>query len=65
MNLDKLMDIMRDRQYTLELSYDGTNWTMGVYDSELEEVTGRVVKDSALVKPKIAAAALSIVKELS
>lgn len=65
MNLDKLMDIMRDRQYTLELSYDGTNWTMCVYDSELEVVTERVVKDGAMVKPKIAAAALSIVKELS
>lgn len=65
MNLDKLMDIMRDRQYTLQMRYDGEHWIMSVYDPELEEVTGRVVKDSVMVKPKIAAAALSIVKELS
>lgn len=65
MNVDKLIDVMRENCYTLEMSYDGDDWRMSVYDEDLELVTDRTIKDGALIKPKIAAAALSIVKELS
>lgn len=65
MNVDKLIDVMRENCYTLEMSYDGDDWRMTVYDEDLELVTDRTIKDGALIKPKIAAAALSIVKELS
>lgn len=65
MNVDKLIDVMRENCYTLEMSYDGDDWKMMVYDEDLELVTDRTIKDGALIKPKIAAAALSIVKELS
>lgn len=65
MNVDKLIDVMRENCYTLEMSYDGDDWRMIVYDEDLELVTDRTIKDGALIKPKIAAAALSIVKELS
>lgn len=65
MNVDKLIDVMRENCYTLEMSYDGDDWKMVVYDEDLELVTDRTIKDGALIKPKIAAAALSIVKELS
>lgn len=65
MNVDKLIDIMRENRYTLEMSYDGNVWKMAVYDEALKLVTDRTIKDGVLIKPKIAAAALSIVKELS
>lgn len=65
MNVDKLIDVMRKNRYTLEMSYDGEKWLMAVYDEDSELVTDRKVKDGALLKPKIATAALSIVTELS
>lgn len=65
MNVDKLIDVMRENCYTLEMSYDGNVWKMAVYDEALKLVTDRTIKDGTLIKPKIAAAALSIVKELS
>lgn len=65
MNVDKLIDVMRENRYTLEMSYDGNVWKMAVYDEALKLVTDRTIKDGALIKPKIAASALSIVKELS
>ena len=65
MNVDKLIDVMRENCYTLEMNYDGNVWKMAVYDEALKLVTDRTIKDGALIKPKIAAAALSIVKELS
>lgn len=65
MNVDKLIDVMRENCYTLKMNYDGDAWKMAVYDEDLKLVTDRTIKDGALIKPKIAAAALSIVKELS
>lgn len=66
MNLDKLMDIMRERQYTLELDYTNGVWEMIVWDSNGDEVASRKIDDNRLlVKPAIAKAALDIVKQLT
>lgn len=65
MNLDKLMDIMRKREYTLELDYTSGVWEMIVWDSDGDEVASRKINDSLLVKPAIAKAALDIVRELT
>lgn len=65
MNLDKLMDIMREREYTLELDYTSGVWEMIVWDSDGDEVASRKINDGLLVKPAIAKAALDIVKQLT
>lgn len=65
MNLDKLMDIMRARAYTLELDYTNGVWEMIVWDKNGDEAASRKIKDGVLVKPAIAKAALDIVRELT
>lgn len=65
MNLDKLMDIMREREYTLELDYTDGMWEMIVWDNNGKEAASRKIKDGILCKPAIAKAALDIVRELT
>lgn len=69
MDLDKLMDIMREREYTLELNYTFNYtsgvWEMIVWNSDGDEVASKKIKDGLLVKPAIVKAALDIVKQLT